>query len=103
MGFTNTINPPGANVRTFTVTYVGQGNEGTDINVPIGCTMYDASYVVVPATAGGTSGDGTQSSGVQALDLPMSGRTTTTFRTVFGRQPALGDVFQFLVSGLAAL
>jgi hypothetical protein len=100
VAYASIASPPGANSRTFTVPYVATGVEGTDVTMQIGYTMYDLMYSIVAANSGGTSGDGTQSSGVQVADIPKASRTTTTFRVVFGQQPAAGDAFEFLVSGL---
>lgn len=83
----------------FPVTYTATGSEGTDFSVPLGVTMSSTTYGVYSQSAGGTSGDGTQSSGVEVVDLPIASRTTTTFRVVLGQQPAAGDQLQFLVTG----
>lgn len=87
------------NYSVFPVTYVGLGTEGTDFSVPIGKTMTDATYGVFAQSSGGTSGDGTQTSGVEVVDLPIASRTTTAFRVVLGSTLAAGDTLQFLING----
>ena len=90
------VTPP---VTTFAVTYTATGSEGTDFTIPIGATLASGSYAVIVQSAGGASVDGTQSSGVEVIDLPITNRTTTTFRIVLGQALAPGDVLQFLVTG----
>lgn len=85
--------------RSVIVNYVGTGLEGSDFLVPIGATMADTAYAVTVASAGGSSGDGTQTSGVEVVDMPIASRTTTQFRVVLGAPLAAGDKLQFVVTG----
>lgn len=88
--------------RTFAVGYTATGSEGTDFTVTLQNAMANTSYSVFAANAGGTSGDGSQSSGVDVIDLPVASRTQTAFRVVLGASLAAGDQLQFLVAGVVA-
>lgn len=94
--------PAGQSYRSLIVRYTGIGSEGTDITVPIGTPMLDTTYAVTVTSAGGTSGDGTQTSGVEVVDMPRASRTTTQFRVVLGQALAAGDVLEFIVTGTVA-
>lgn len=83
----------------FAVNYTGTGSEGTDFTVSLGTTMSDTNYAIAYASAGGTNGDGTQTSGMEVVDMPVAARTTTTFRVVLGAPMAAGDKLQFLILG----
>lgn len=90
------------NYSVFPVTYTGTGAEGTDFVVPIGATMSSTAYGVFSQSAGGTSGDGSQTSGVEVVDMPIASRTTTAFRVVLGSALAAGDTLQFLINGMVS-
>lgn len=94
---------PGSVSRTFSVDYIATGTEGTDFDVPIGVSMIDGTYSVTAQSAGGTSGDGTESNGVELLDIPKAGRTTTHFRVVTGASLTAGDVLEFAITGAVVL
>ena len=76
-----------ANVRI--VTYVVTGVEGVSIDINIGTTLASAIYDVFPAPGGVTN--------ESILDIPNSGRTTTTFHVNFLVQPTAGDILKFLI------
>lgn len=84
------------------VNYIGTGAEGTDVTMTIPNAMANATYAVLVASAGGTSGDGTQASAVEVVDMPIASRTTTTFRVVLGKSLTAGDKLQFVVAGTLA-
>jgi hypothetical protein len=93
--------PPVTNgFQTFQVLYTATGSEGTDFNVPLGKTMADLTYSIAYRSAGGTSGsDSKQSSGVELLDIPVTGQQLGQFRIVLGSTLTLGDVLAFTISG----
>jgi hypothetical protein len=91
--------PVTTGLQTFAVDYTATGSEGTDFNVAIGKTMLDTTYSVMMQSAGGTSGDGTEASGVELLDIPKAGRALGQFRVVIGSALGTGDVLEFLVTG----
>ena len=96
-------NPPGSVFRTFAVDYTAVGGE-TDFHVTLPYTMADASYAIAVASAGGTSGDGTESSGLQPVpDLPKAGRTTSQFRVLVASPLTAGDELEFTISGNIAV
>lgn len=95
--------PAGSVFGNVIVDYTGTGGEGTDFTVPINATMADDDYAVTWSSAGGSSGDGTQTSGVEVVDIPIASRTTTAFRVVLGSALAAGDELQFVVTGNLAL
>lgn len=94
--------PVAAGPQTFTVDYVATGVEGADFNVPIGVVMADTTYGVAMTSAGGTSGDGTESSGVQLLDIPKAGRAIGQFRIVLGAPLHAGDILEFTINGMVS-
>lgn len=98
--------PPSAQssgFRTIVVAYTGLGDGVTEVSMDIGATMFDTSYAVTCQSAGGTSGDGHQSSGVGQVDIPRADRTRTTFRVLLPLGGlAAGDVLEFVVQGNAA-
>jgi hypothetical protein len=96
---TTTIPIPTGGFQSFSVDYTATGSEGTDFNVPIGKVMADTTYSVMMQSAGGTSGDGTEASGVELLDIPKAGRGLGQFRVLIGAPLHVGDVLEFLITG----
>jgi hypothetical protein len=91
--------PVTSGMQTFSVDYTATGTEGTDFDVQIGQVMADTTYSVVPANAGGTSGDGTESSGVYTPEIPNAGRGLGQFRVLIGAPLVAGDVLKFVITG----
>jgi hypothetical protein len=94
-----TFTPSTGGFQSFVVDYTATGSEGTDFNVPIGKVMADTSYGVVMQSAGGTQGDGTESGGVQLLDIPKAGRAIGQFRVLIGSPLTAGDILEFVIMG----
>jgi hypothetical protein len=71
------------------VLYTATGSEGTSFNVSIGQTLADADYYVSYAPQGVTN--------IPFVDLPQTGRTTTTFPVVLAAPLAAGEKILFLI------
>jgi hypothetical protein len=71
------------------VLYTATGSEGTSFNVSIGETLSGTDYYVSYAPQGVTN--------IPFVDLPQTGRTTTTFPVVLAAPLAAGEKILFLV------
>jgi hypothetical protein len=92
--------PPSGGLQSFAVDYTATGSEGTDFTVSLGSmVMADATYSVMTQSAGGASGDGTEASGVELMDIPKAGRAVGHFRVVIGAPLHVGDILEFLITG----
>ncbi len=71
------------------VRYTATGTEGVDFVVPIGLTLPSAGYGLSWAPAGMAA--------IPAVDLPVAGRTTNSFRVLINAALTAGDVILFTV------